>query len=445
MKKFIKVTAVILVFVMLFTACSPAGGGTPAGGTAAPAGAATAPAGGATADAPVTITLLTGIFNGGHNTIVDVFNETFDHIQIDLNNTAASWEDISTQKITMVAAGMGPDITTVSTSFYPQFAAQGLLLDITDYMTANIDRDSIHWSVIENLFIDGRLFGLPISVFSLIVYYNRDMFEAAGIEAPSLDWNNTWTKDEWFNIAAQLTHGEGMDRVYGGWADIQLERTACFLFPLGLDYWREGDLFPQFDNRQIRDIHEVVFHAMHTDRIIPDGSTIMTAPVAQLFADERLAMMINGTWMHPAILESGINFGVAPTPGGVTVSYIDVYIPYANTRHPEATKEVMHWLIGEVPSSIKYQEFTWGPQVCKLATEYNMDILFQGLTQPEKDMIFNSLAQGNSRPLTVFPEWAEFLTASLLPISSLMRIGEYSVDDAFDRLQEEALTILGLN
>ena len=60
-------------------------------------------------------------------------------------------------------------------------------------------------------------------------------------------------------------------------------------------------------------------------------------------------------------------------------------------------------------------------------------------------MIFNSLAQGNNRPLTVFPEWAEFLTASLLPVSQLMGIGEYSVDEGFDRLQAEALTILGLD
>ena len=49
----------------------------------------------------------------------------------------------------------------------------------------------------------------------------------------------------------------------------------------------------------------------------------------------------------------------------------------------------------------------------------------------------------NSRPLTVFPEWAEFLSNSLLPISNLMRYAEYTVDEGFDQLQEEALAILG--
>jgi len=268
------------------------------------------------------------------------------------------------------------------------------------------------------------------------------MFEEAGITPPSLDWNHTWTLDEFRDIASRLTHGEGLNRVYGGWVQYQLERTAAFLFPLGLDYWGD-DLFPQFDHRQIRDIHEILYEMMHVDRVMPDNSTTMTVPIAQLFADERLGMMLNGTWMHPAIVESGINFGVLPTPGGVTVSYVDVYIPYLNSAVPDATKEVMLWLISEEPSAIKYQEFTWGPQVNRAATDNNMDILFQGLTLEEKQMIFASL--DHNRPLTVFPQWAEFLQASLLPISELMGIGEYTVDEGFDRLQQEALTILGLN
>ena len=388
----------------------------------------------------VEVTLLTIMGNGGHTTIVERFNETHDHIQIDLDNVSATWEDVATKKITMVAGGMGPDITTVSTSFYPQFAAQGMLMDITDFIEENVNRDEFYWNVIENLYIDGRLFGLPISVFSLMVYYNRDMFAEAGIEPPSLDWNNTWTMEDFRDIATRLTHGEGMSRVYGGWVQFQLERTAAFMFPEGLDYWGDN-LFPQFDNPRTREIHEILYEMMHVDRVMPDGATTMTVPIAQLFADGRLGMMLNGTWMHPQIAESDINFGILPTPGGVTVSYVDVYIAYINSRVPDATKEVMLWLIGEEPSSIKYQEFTWGPQVNRAATINNMDILFQGLNQDEKDAIFNSLI--HNRPLTVFPEWAEFLVASLLPVSQLMAIGEYTVDQGFDRLQQEAMAILG--
>lgn len=389
---------------------------------------------------PVVIKLLTISGNGGHDTIVQRFNETHDHIQIELDNTASSWEDVSTKLITMSAAGMPPDIATVSTSFYPQFAAQGMLLDITDYVEENLNKDEYYWNVIEALYRDGGLYGLPISIYTLMCYYNRDMFEAAGLEVPSLDWNDTWTMDEWGEMGAKLSSGEGLDRVYGAWIEYQLERTACFLFPRGLDYWDEN-LYPQFDNQEIRDIHEKLYTWTHTDKIMPDAATTKTTSTAQLFADSKLGMYINGTWSHPEVAQSGLNYGILPTPDGKTVGYVDVYIPLAATEHPEETKEVMLWLIGEEPSSIKYEEYTWGPQVNRAATEKNMDIMFTGLTDEEKQCIFDSL--DNNKPLTVFDKWAEFLTASLLPISQMMGIGEYTVDEGFDLLQEEALLITG--
>lgn len=389
---------------------------------------------------PVVIKLLTFSANGGHETIVKRFNETHDDIQIELDNSAATWEDIGTKLITMSAAGMAPDIATVSTSYYPQFAAQNMLLDITDYVEQNLNKDEYYWNVIEGLYRDGKLYGLPISIYTLMCYYNRDMFEAAGIQTPSLDWTKTWTMDEWAEIGAKLSSGEGLDRIYGAWIEFQLERTACFLFPRGLDYWGEN-LYPQFDNPDIRAIHEKLYTMMHTDKIMPDSATTKTTSTAQLFADGKLGMYITGTWSHPEIAESGVNYGILPTPDGTSVGYVDVYIPLAATKHPEETKEVMLWLIGEEASSIKYEEFTWGPQVNRAATEKNMDIMFAGLTSEEKQSIFDSLE--HSRPLTVFDKWAEFLTASLLPIFEMMGIGEYTVEEGFDLLQEEALLITG--
>ncbi len=388
-----------------------------------------------------TVKMLAISGNGGHDTIVKRFNETHTDIQIELDNTASTWEDASTKLITLIAADMGPDITTVSTSFYPQFASQGLLMDMTEYVEANVNKDEYYWNVIEGLYRDGKLYGLPISVYTLMCYYNKDMFEAAGLEVPSLDWTNTWTMEQWAEYGAKLSSGEGLERVYGAWIEYQLERTACMLFPKGLDYWGEN-LNPQFDNPEIRAIHEDLYKMMHTDKIMPDSATTKTTSTAQLFADAKLAMTITGTWSHPDFAQSDINYGVLPTPGGTTVGYVDVYIPLAASKEPEATKEVMVWLIGEEPSTIKYQEYTWGPQINRAATEKNMDIMFKGLTAEEKNCIFESL--DHNKPLTVFDKWAEFLVASLLPISEMMGIGEYTVDEGFDLLQEEALAILGL-
>lgn len=390
----------------------------------------------ALASEPVVIKLMTIAGNGGHTTLVERFNATHDNIKIELDNSSSSWEKLGANLVKMSEADAAPDIATVSTSFYPQLASQGLLMDIADYVEGNINKDEYYWSAIEGLYHDGKLLGLPISMYTLMCYYNRDLFEAAGVQSPSLDWGNTWTMDEWAAAAEKLTSGEGQDRTYGAWIEYQLERTACLLFPKGLDYWDE-DIYPQFDNQEIRDIHEKLYAMVHADKVMPDS----TVSVSKLFDQGKLGTYITGTWSHLQIAESPTNFGVLPTPGGRTVSYVDVYVPMASTKHPEETKEVMLWLISEEAATIKYNEYTWGLQVHRGATEKNRDIMLGGLTNEEKQCVLDSLE--NSQPLTVFDKWAEFLTDSVVPISKKMSTGEYTVNEGFDLLQEEALYLTG--
>ena len=81
------------------------------------------------------------------------------------------------------------------------------------------------------------------------------------------------------------------------------------------------------------------------------------------------------------------------------------------------------------------------PQVNRKASEDSLENSFGGLEKEEVEFIFDSL--NHSIPLTVFPKWGEFLSDSLLPTSSLMEIGEYTVDEGFDFLQQQANTLLG--
>lgn len=373
--------------------------------------------------------------------LLEPFHASQDEIRVEVDGTASGWDGVATKLITMLAGGEQIDIAAVSTSYYPQFAELGQLLDITDHARETYSEEEYYWSVFEGLMIDGHLYGVPISVYTLMNYYNKDMYDAAGIEYPSLEWGEgAWTMDEWREVANQLTTGEGLERQYGAWIDYQLERTACFIFPEGLDYWGEN-LEPQFDDERIREIHEVLYTMLHTDEVMPDADTIDVTGMTQLFADGRVANAIEGTWSHNDFYESGINFGVCPTPGGVTVGYVDVYIPLSSTEHPEETMAVLDYLISYDACVMKYENNKLGPQVNRKATEDCMDSCFAGLTPEEVECIFASL--DNSRPLTVFPEWGEFLSNSLLPVSSLMEIGEYTVDQGFDELQMMANELLG--
>lgn len=373
--------------------------------------------------------------------VFEPFNASHTDIQVEIDATASGWDGVATKLITMLAGGEEVDITCVSTSYYPQFADLGQLLDITDHAKECYSEDEYYWSVFDGLMINDHLYGVPASIYTLVNYYNKDMYDAKGIAYPPLEWGDgAWTFQDWKDIAYQLTEGEGMDRKYGAWIDYQLERTATFLFPEGLNYWGEN-LEPQFDNPRIREIHEELYTMLHKDRVMPNAELVGTTGMTQLFADGTVANYIDGTWTHNDIVESGVNFGVCPTPGGKTVGYVDVYIPLASTKHVEETLTVLDYLISYDACVIKYQNNRLGPQVNRKATEDCKDQCFSGLTPEEVQCIFDSL--DNCQPLTVFPKWGEFLSASLLPVSSLMEDEEYTVTEGFDQLQEEAEALLG--
>ena len=373
--------------------------------------------------------------------LIAPFSEANPDIKVELDGTANGWDGVSTKVITMLAGGEQVDIAAVSTSYYPQFASLGQLLDITDHAKETYSEDEYYWSVFDGLMIDGHLYGVPISVYTLVNYINKDLYDAAGIAYPSLEWGeNAWTFEDWKVMAEKLSQGEGLDRQYGVSIEFQLERTACFLFPEGLNYWGE-DLQPQFDNERIREIHRELYTMLHEDHYMPSADTVATTGLDQLFADGKVANYINGTWSHSTLANSGVNLGVSPTPGGKTVGYVDVYIPMASTEHPEETLRVLDYLISYDACVMKYENDRLGPQVNKKATEDCKDKCFSGLTPEEVDCIFASL--DNCQPLTVFPQWAEFLSDSLLPESSLMNYGEETVDEAFDALQEAACDLLG--
>lgn len=398
--------------------------------------------GAAMAEEPVVVKILATSGHLDHLTILaEKFNAANPDIRLEIDGTANGWDGVATKMITMLAGGEPFDIATISTSYYPQFVDLGQALDITEHAKATYSEEEYYWSVFDGLTVDGKLYGVPISVYTLVNYYNKDLYDEAGVAYPSYEWGeNAWTFEDWQEVAVQLSKGEGLDRQYGVWIEYQLERTALFLFAEGLDYWGE-DLYPQFDNERTAEIHNILYKMLHEDQVMPNADLINTTGMDQLLADGKVANYIQGTWSHGSVAESGINYGISPVPGGKTVGYVDVYLPMANTANPEATMKVLDYLISYETCLYKYENNIWGPQVNKKATEEVMYDSYPQLTKEDIDCLFASL--DNCKPLTVFPEWAEFLDAYLLPSSSLLAAGESTVEEELEILQEAALDILG--
>ena len=162
-------------------------------------------------DCPVTITYTNFISNGGNEEnlqkIVDAFEE--EHPDITVEVTTLPYDEYGTALQTDLAAGTASDVFDIEYANYAQYQANGVLAEIA------VDDPSVYrQSVLEAYQTDGTQYALPSSFSTVVLFYNSDLFDAAGVEYPTADW--TWADEQ--AAAEQLT--DEANGVYGDYQPV---------------------------------------------------------------------------------------------------------------------------------------------------------------------------------------------------------------------------------
>ncbi|GGA91992.1 ABC transporter substrate-binding protein [Ornithinibacillus halotolerans] len=122
------------------------------------------------------------------------------------------------QKLSVLAAGNElPDVGWVAERMVPQFINNQILREITEITEdKEFDFEDYIPSTLELWQHDGGLYGLPFSTPPMIIYYNKTMFEDAGVETPNeLAAKGEWTWEQFEEVAKAISTGEGVNRKYG--------------------------------------------------------------------------------------------------------------------------------------------------------------------------------------------------------------------------------------
>ncbi|MCO5205766.1 MAG: sugar ABC transporter substrate-binding protein [Anaerolineae bacterium] len=132
------------------------------------------------------------------------------------------------------SSGEPPDIMLLNYRRFGTFADQGGLEPLSDYMAASevIAESDFFPITIDSFKWQGDLWCIPQNISSLVVYYNRDLFDVANIPYPSSNWS--W--DAFLDAARALTQdtdGDGVVDQYGVGIEPNLFRLAPFIWQNG--------------------------------------------------------------------------------------------------------------------------------------------------------------------------------------------------------------------
>ncbi len=106
-----------------------------------------------------------------------------------------------------VLVGNVPDIVNIDNPDHASFASEGILADITDRVNAWGEINEFFDGPRNSVIYDQRYYGVPDNSNTLALYYNKDMFAEAGIDAPPANW------EEMREYSARLTDPDA--GVYG--------------------------------------------------------------------------------------------------------------------------------------------------------------------------------------------------------------------------------------
>jgi multiple sugar transport system substrate-binding protein len=116
--------------------------------------------------------------------------------------------------LTSIVAGTPPDVFLLDNIDVPALVNRGALLDLTPYLArAGVDLGCLDQTVLSMFTRGDALYALPKGYTPLLVVYNKDLFDRAGIPYPTDDW--TW--DDFLRIAKRLTRDTDGDGVIDQW------------------------------------------------------------------------------------------------------------------------------------------------------------------------------------------------------------------------------------
>jgi multiple sugar transport system substrate-binding protein len=432
-----KMTAVGIAAVaaLALTAC---GGGDDAGG------------GGDASDGPITLSISGWALNTTpeFQALADAYHEENPDVTVEVVEYRDG-NDYDTQIISDLAAGTAPDLYVLKNlNRLWTFQSGGQLVDVSD-VAGELDGDV---NGVDSYEIDGKTWAVPYRQDSWLLYYNKDLFDAAGVEYP----DGSWTWDDYAEAAEQLTAGltdQGAKGTYQhSWQSL-VQGFALAQTP-------DADLL-EGDYSYLEPYYERVVDLQEAGAQQSYGTVTTSSLTYQAeFGTQKAAMLPMGSWYIATLLAQQENgeaddfaWGMAPAPqfddstAGTDNTPVTFGDPTALGINPaiddaklDAAKEFLAWAAGEGGATVM-SELGVTPA---LSNDTVTDTFFGLEGMPEDDLSRFAFSTHDTRPENPVAAATASIQAILNDAHSAIMSGSTPVADGIAEAESRAASEVGM-
>jgi multiple sugar transport system substrate-binding protein len=300
-------------------------------------------------DAPVIVLRMTSWQTPAENALdlpaIRAFEAAHPNVRVE-NEPVSNQAEYREKVITSIVSGAPPDVFLMDNIDVPAFAEAQVTLDLRPFASrVGVDLSSFYPNVLDIFTRDGKVQAFPKGFSPMVYYYNRALFDAAGLAYPQ----DGWTWDEFVEVARTLTRDLDGDGAVDQWGTAVIRPFYAWQ---GIVWSGGGDIL-QADGRSASGAldSEASIAALDflTGLVVRDGVAprpnafrAVTGNETRLFYSGRLALLPSGHWLIPNIraqlangrLQLGVvSFPRAPNAQVATPLFASGWAVPRNTPH----------------------------------------------------------------------------------------------------------------
>ncbi len=304
-RQLVRSFTLLALFALLLSACVAAP-------VAAPAAEQPAAAADTAAGQPVELTFFTFSAAPEHLDSLDEMIAAFEAANpgITVKVETAPFDQYFTKLQTLVAGGTAPDVYELNYENFVSYASKGILANLDDLASADpgfVDR--FYPRAYEAFSLDGVQHGLPESFSNVVLFYNKDLFDAAGLDYPTAEW--TWKEE----LAAAQKLTDPATGVWGSYSPVQFWEFYKTAAQSGCGVFNADRTQVTINEPGCVESLTWMVDKINNYKIAPTDADMAGVSDGDLFKQGKIAMWRTGIWMFAGMADAPFAWDIALEPG----------------------------------------------------------------------------------------------------------------------------------
>jgi multiple sugar transport system substrate-binding protein len=386
-KRKLQSVVILMLIAALFAGCSSASKTPVASTTAKPADTVSAAPNGEV----VTLKYIDWQNKVDHDTTAELLKAfEHNHPTIKVDYQSIPYDQFLTKVNAMAASKSLPDMSFMMEAQTLKWAESGVLQDLSSYF-----KDGSLPAKLETLKFqtpDGQTVGYSVANEVILLYYNKALFDEAGIPYPPAETEKAWTWDQMVDAARKLTKDRkgkhpneaGFDNQNIVQFGINIPKLDFMWLPFALsngggEVTQDGKTLILDQPESIEAIQDVADLAL-VEHVSPSMSQSKSLPgdIGTTLLTKKVAMAVSGQWEFTTLAATkgkGLEYGVGVLPiykKPVTTNTGTPLVIYKSTKHLNESLELYKFLMDPINSLALIQNGTWMPNEEKWYTDADL-------------------------------------------------------------------------